>query len=48
MLIFWQQFRKQVKDDRDTGANIDQPGEADQAAEYGGTIHCGPHRKTRA
>ena len=48
MLIFCQQFRKQIEDDGDTGVNLDQPWGVDWSAEYGRTIHCGAHRKTGA
>ena len=48
LLIFCQQFRKQVADDGDTGALIDQLWGVDWAAEYGGTIRCGADRKTGA
>ena len=46
-IIFRQQFRKQVSDDRDTGADIEQPWGAVREAEYGGTVQRRAHRKTR-
>ena len=46
MLTSRQQFRKQVSDDRDTGADIEQPRGVVREAEDGGTIQRRAHRKT--
>ena len=46
MLTSRQQFRKQVSDDRDTGADIEQPRGVVREAEHGGTIQRRAHRKT--